>query len=62
MHKDDTTIISKIRQMTNDMPDGISVTISEQGNYRSFDAKNERSTRKPQELPFYFRRGARRAG
>jgi len=38
MHKDDTTIISELRKMADDMPDGISVTISKQGGYMSFDA------------------------
>ncbi len=38
MHKDDASIISELRQMADDMPDGISVTISKQGGYMSFDA------------------------
>lgn len=38
MHKDDTPIISKLRQMAGDMPDGLSVTVSEQSSCLSFDA------------------------
>ena len=38
MHKDDTNIISKLRQMAGDMPDGLSFTVSEQGSCISFDA------------------------